>query len=64
LNTAIAIVALVGLAWFGVWLAAGTLQSLTGLPNQVTTLTFRGFVANAFFLAAVGCAAYTVAATL
>lgn len=63
MSTAIAVVALAGLAWIGFWLALGTLASVVDSRYEVT-LTFKGFVGNALFLTSVGCAAYTIATTL
>lgn len=63
MSTAIAVVALVGLGWFGFWLTLGTLGSVANSSFK-TSLYFTGFFANALFLLSVGCAAYTVATTL
>lgn len=63
LNLAIGVLGLVGCAWFGLWLGMGTLQAIAQ-SNQKTTLTFEGFVGNAFFLLTVACTVYTVVGTI
>jgi hypothetical protein len=60
LQTALAVAGVIPIAWMLIWLFMGTLNAVAE-DRAVTTLTFRGFWANAGFLAMFACAALTLA---